>query len=118
MAWALRQKRDTDWLDVSAFLANGWVADSIEIRRDGNTSVLRFVRLDGRAATSTYFLQNLPAGYFQGNANIPARISAEWHNVWAQAGGRNFSLPTATPISSTLVIATQYVGGLPRPAGG
>jgi hypothetical protein len=114
MSW-LKRSLDTGWIDVSGYLANGWTADAVQIRRDHNLSYLRFIRLDGRNATGTYFLQNLPTGYFQGNENIPASIAGTWVQVWVQAGGRNLSTSIYPAISATQVTASQYVGGLARP---
>lgn len=113
MAWLLRRSTDTGWRTITADLTNGWTATNIQVRRDGRFSILRFQRLDGRAATGTYFAQ-LPQGFFDGNQNIAVKIGSVDALVWVNANG-GLSLPTDSAISNTVTQVTQYVGDLAQP---
>ncbi|AZS08722.1 minor tail protein [Arthrobacter phage Litotes] len=65
---------DTGWRDIKTLLVNGWTANVVYLRRQGDRCTLKGLTLDGSALTSTTFL-NLTSGfrpqhgdsYFQAN---------------------------------------------------
>lgn len=87
----------------------------MQVRRTGPWFVLRFLRLSGASATSSYFA-SLPRGFVAGNQNITVRVGTRGEVVWVPSSAGSLSLPQSTPSSGILIVGTQFVGDLERPS--
>lgn len=92
---------DTGWVDLRGALINGWTAETIMVRRQGNTTRIRIKHLDRTASTSSYFL-NLPLGY-GGDTSMSYVFQLGNHvrSLWVNK--RSFSLDDSEPVNTSTV---------------
>ena len=100
---------DTGWVDVRASILNGWTATELKIRRQGDTTRVRFKGLNNSAATSQYFFK-LPDGYGGNNKYyITVAIRETVRTMWISERALSFPLnfDPYTSIVTELVIPVE-----------
>ena len=101
---------DTGWVDVRAGILNGWTATELKIRRQGNTTRVRFKNLNNSAATSQYFY-SLPNGY-GGNERyyVPVAIKSEVRAMYVSYRGLSFPIDYDTDTGNVVELVIPVEG--------